>query len=73
MLRVPEGGLVDPRQAVVVQRQRPQGRHALERPSLDPADVVVVQLQNDWDIITPHARGIMGFIGPSLLAKLSLP
>ena len=45
MLGVPEGGLVDPRQAVVVQRQRPQGGHALERPGLDPADVVVVQLE----------------------------
>ena len=36
---------MDPRQAVVVERQRPQGGHALERPGLDPADVVVIQLE----------------------------
>ena len=47
MLRVPEGGLVDPRQAVVVQRQRPQRGHALERTRLDPANVVVVQLEEE--------------------------
>ena len=36
---------MDPRQPVVVQRQRPQGRNPLERAGLDPADVVVVQLE----------------------------
>ena len=45
MLGVSEGVLVDPGEAVVAQRQRPQRRDALERTGLDPADVVVVQLQ----------------------------
>ena len=45
MLCVSERVLVDPGEAVVAQRQRPQRRHALERPGPDPADVVVVQLQ----------------------------
>ena len=36
---------MDPGEAVVAQRQRPQRRDALERPGPDPADVVVVQLQ----------------------------
>ena len=45
VLGLSEGVLVDPGEAVVAQRQRPQRRDALERPRLDPADVVVVQLQ----------------------------
>lgn len=45
MLCLSERVLVDPGEAVVAQRQRPQRRDPLERPGLDPADVVVVQLQ----------------------------
>ena len=45
VLCLSERVLVDPGEAVVAQRQRPQRRHALERPGPDPADVVVVQLR----------------------------